>query len=132
MANAQSVAQEGKPMPTAQVPAGDTTASEPVACSLTAEGLTEQAARWARLAARAMTGYARTGYGLRLEFRPAPDVEEELRALAAVEARCCPWATWTVQAGPAQLVLDVRAAGDYGVTTLHGMFTGLQQTPVPR
>jgi hypothetical protein len=111
-------------MTAAQIPADDTAASVPVACSLTMEGLAAQAGRWARLAARAMTGHARTADGLRLGFRPEPGIEEELRALAAVETQCCPWATWTVRASATQLVLDVRAAGD-GVTALHGMFTGL-------
>ena len=118
-------------MTAAPIPADDSTASKPVACSLTKESLAEQAGRWVRLAARAMTAQAKTADGLRLGFRPEPGIEEELRALAAVETRCCPWATWTVQASATQLVLDVRAAGD-GVTTLHGMFTGLQQAPVPR
>ena len=110
-------------MAAAQVPAEDTTTDVPVACSLTAAGLAEQAGRWARLAARAMTARTKTADGLRLSFRPEPGIEDELRALAAVEAQCCPWATWMVRATATQLVLDVRASGD-GVTTLHGMFTG--------
>ena len=119
-------------MTAAPIPADDTTASAPVACSLTTEGLMEQAGRWARLAARALTGHTKTADGLRLGFRPEPGIEEELRALVAVETQCCPWATWTVQASATQLALEVRATGD-GVTALHGMFTGLQQgAPVPR
>ena len=118
-------------MTEAQIPADDTTASVPVACSLTMEGLAEQAGHWVRIAARAMTGHTKTAGGLRLVFRPEPGIEEELRALVDVETRCCPWATWTVQASAAELALDVRASGD-GVTALHGMFTGLQQAPVPR
>jgi hypothetical protein len=118
-------------MTAAQVPADDTTASMPVACSLSTADLAEQAGRWVRIAARAMTGRALTAEGLRLVFRPEPGVEEELRALVAVETECCPWATWTVRASTTGLTLDVRASGD-GVTALHGMFTGLQQAPVPR
>jgi MerR family transcriptional regulator, copper efflux regulator len=118
-------------MTAAPIPTDDTTASAPVACSLTTEGLAEQAGRWARLAARALTAHTKTADGLRLDFRPEPGTEEELRALAAVETQCCPWATWTVRASATQLALDVRATGD-GVTALHGMFTGLQQAPVPR
>jgi len=118
-------------MTTAPIPADGTAASAPVACSLTTEGLMEQAGRWARLAARALTALALTADGLRLDFRPEPGIEEELRALVAVETGCCPWATWTVQASATQLALDVRATGD-GVTALHGMFTGLQQAPAPR
>ena len=118
-------------MTEAQVPADDTAANAPVACSLTMAGLAEQTGRWVRLAARAMTGQTKTPDGLRLVFRPEPGIEEELRALAVVETECCPWATWTVQASATGLTLDVRASGD-GVTALHGMFTGLQQAPVPR
>ena len=118
-------------MTAAPIPTDGTTASAPVACSLTTEGLAEQGGRWARLAAGALTALALTADGLRLDFRPEPGIEEELRALVAVETQCCPWATWTVQASATQLALDVRAAGD-GVTALHGMFTGLQQAPVPR
>ena len=118
-------------MTEAHIPADDATASVPVACSLTMEGLAEQAGHWVRIAARAMTGYTKTDGGLRLVFRPEPGIEEELRALVDVETQCCPWATWTVQASATELALDVRASGD-GVTALHGMFTGLQQAPVPR
>ena len=118
-------------MTAAPIPTDDTTASTPVACSLTTDGLAEQAGRWARLAARALIAQAKTADGLRLDFRPEPGIEEELGALVAVETRCCPWATWTVEASAAQLALDVRATGD-GIAALHGMFAGLQQAPVPR
>jgi len=118
-------------MTAAHTPDEETTASAPVACSLTMAGLAEQAGHWARLAVRAMTTHAKTADGLRVGFRPEPGIEEELRALVAVETQCCPWATWTVRASATQLALDVRATGD-GVTALHGMFTGLQQAPVPR
>ena len=117
-------------MTAAPIPADDTTASAPVACSLTMEGLAKQAGHWARLAARAMTGRTKIADGLRLGFRPEPGIEEELRALVAVETQCCPWATWTVQASATQVTLDVRATGD-GVSALHGMFTGLAAGPGP-
>ena len=115
-----------------QVPGDDTTAATaPVACSLTRAGLAEQAGRWERLAARAMTGGERTGHGIRVTFRPGPGTEEELRALVDVESRCCPWAAWTVHADDTRLVLDVRSAGD-GVAALHAIFSGLRAAPVPR
>jgi uncharacterized membrane-anchored protein len=78
-----------------------------------------------------MTGREETAHGIRVSFRPGPGTEEELRALAEVESRCCPWAAWTVHADGTRLVLDVRSAGD-GVATLHAIFTGLRATPVPR
>ncbi len=95
----------------------------PVACTLSPAGLAAQAGRWHRLAARALAERAETGDGLRLRFRAGPGVEQELRALVAVENQCCSWADWTVQASPGQLVLDVRSEGD-GTAVLHGMFTG--------
>jgi len=109
--------------------AGEGTAESPgaapVACSLPRASLAAQAARWVRLAARAMTERARTEDGLRISFRPEPGAEEELRTLVATENECCPWATWTVRADPGRIVLDVRSTGD-GVTTLHGMLADLR------
>jgi hypothetical protein len=96
----------------------------PVACALGPADLAAQYSRWERLAARAMTGRAPTTGGLRLCFRREPGTEEELRALAAVENECCPWATWAVRADAGQIVLDVRSASPEGVAVLHGMFTG--------
>jgi hypothetical protein len=110
---------------TAPGSAGPDTGPVPVACALTPAGLAAQAGRWARLAARAMTGRTETEHGLRIRFRPGPGTEEELRALVAVENECCSWATWTVETGPADIVLDVRAAAA-GVAVLHSMFPGLR------
>ena len=119
-------------MAAAQVPGEDTTAAaEPVACSLTRAGLAEQAGRWERLAARAMTAREQTGHGIRVAFRPGPATEEELRALVDVESRCCPWASWTVHADGARLVLDVRSSGD-GVAALHAIFADLRAASLPR
>jgi hypothetical protein len=98
--------------------------TRPIACALSSSGLAAQADRWRRLGARTMTERAETPHGLRICFRAEPGVEAELRELVAVENECCPWAEWTVQAQTAQVVLDVRAAGD-GVATLHAMFDGM-------
>jgi hypothetical protein len=104
------------------------TGDVPIACALTSAGLAEQAGRWERLAARAMTGRSRTAHGLRIWFSPGPGVEEELHALVAVENECCPWAAWTVETSPARVMLDVRSAGA-GVAVLRGMFSGLRPAP---
>ncbi len=104
--------------------------SVPIACTLTSANLAEQAGRWQRLAARAMTGRDQTEDGLRIRFRAGPGVEQELRELVAVENECCGWATWVIEPAAQHVVLDVRAAGD-GVAVLHSMFTGLQPTPEP-
>ena len=96
----------------------------PVACALSSAGLAARSLRWEQFAARAMTGRAETADGLRLCFRPEPGAEDELRALAAAESECCPWAAWTVREDAGQLVLDVRSAGADGIAALHSMFTG--------
>jgi hypothetical protein len=100
----------------------------PVACTLTTAGLAEQAGRWERLAARALTERAKTEHGLRLSFRPEPGAEEELRQLVAVENECCRWASWTVHAIAGRIVLDARSTGD-GIAALHSMFNGLHEAP---
>jgi hypothetical protein len=97
-----------------------------VACTLGSADLAAQRSRWEQLAARAMTGRAETADGLRLCFRREPGAEEEVRALAAAENECCPWAAWSVRADAGHIVLDVRSASAAGIATLHGMFTGLR------
>jgi len=94
-----------------------------VACTLTSEDLGTQSERWTRL--RSETGLERveTDDGLRLSFRDEPGVEDELRALVAVENECCAWASWDVRREAGELVLNVRSTGE-GVATLHAMFTG--------
>ena len=95
------------------------TRSTPVACTLGVAGLAAQRRSWEQLMARALTGRAETADGLRLSFRP--EAEDELRALVAVEAACCAWATWTVEQAAGAVVLDVRSAAE-GIATLHAMF----------
>jgi hypothetical protein len=96
----------------------------PVACALDPADLADRYSRWEKLMAQAMTGRAEIADGLRLFFRREPGAEERLRALAAVENECCPWATWTVRAESGQIVLDARSASAEGVAVLHDMFAG--------
>lgn len=108
-------------MAAADLTAGGNAEVVPVACTLSRASLAEQAERWHRLLARAMTSRTETEHGLRVCFRAEPGAEEELRSLAAVETECCRWADWAVQAREAQLVLEVRSTGT-GIGTLHDMF----------
>jgi hypothetical protein len=93
----------------------------PIACTLSSADLAAQVGQWERLIARAMTERTETADGLRLSFRPAPGVEEELRRLVATETGCCSWAAWAVETDAGATVLDVRSTGP-GIATLHGMF----------
>ena len=91
-----------------------------VACTLTPDDLAAQARRWEELMGWAMTGRTETACGLRICFRPGAG--DELRALAAVERECCPWAAWRVESSPAALVLEVTSTAG-GIAALHAMFT---------
>jgi hypothetical protein len=93
-----------------------------IACTLTGEDLAAQAKRWQWLRAGAGIERVATDTGLRLTFRDDIGVEDELRALVAVENRCCSWARWEVSRTDGVLVMDVSSTGD-GVAVLHGMFT---------
>lgn len=92
-----------------------------VACTLSSEDLGTQSERWGRLRAQAGLGRTATDDGLRTTFRDEPAVEDELRALVAVENDCCSWASWEVSREDGILVMHARSTGD-GIAVLHGMF----------
>jgi hypothetical protein len=93
----------------------------PIACTLGANDLAALAQRWRTIRREAGLGRQTTREGLRLEFRAAAGVEDELRALVAVESECCAWATWNVERQAERLSVVVASSGE-GVVVLHGMF----------
>jgi len=93
----------------------------PIACTLSAADLGAQAGRWRRLRDEAGLARLEVEDGLRLTFRGDQSVEDELRALVAVENDCCAWASWTVTREGRELVLHAVSTGE-GVATLHSMF----------
>jgi hypothetical protein len=95
--------------------------TKPVACTLTSADLGRRRERWRELGARALLERVETDRGLRISYRPDPDVEEELHALVAVESECCSWADWRVEAGEGRVALVVDSAGE-GIAALHAMF----------
>lgn len=95
--------------------------SELVACTLTDRDLKTQRERWLALVENFGLGRAETNDGIRLRFRYHPAVEDELRALVAVENECCAWAAWAVARDGDALVMAARSQ-DEGVVTLHTMF----------
>lgn len=104
-------------------PDQDRELAELVACTLNGADLKSQQERWQSLGENFGAGRTVTKDGLRLDFRYHPRVEEELRALIAVENECCAWASWTVEGGPdGLLAMSARSHGD-GVAALHAMFT---------
>jgi hypothetical protein len=92
-----------------------------------------QAERWKQLGRDAGFERVETKDGLQIRFRDVPTVEEELRALAAAESKCCSCARWEVRHADGDLVLKVGSTPE-GAAALHAMFgTGAAQghDPVP-
>ena len=92
--------------------------SPAVACTLGSSELGTQVVRWKALYADAGIERIATDDGVRVCFRRDPGAEEELRALVAVEVECCTWANWNVEAGAAELILEISSSGD-GIPLLH-------------
>ena len=103
------------------------TARAPVACALGVAELRTQGERWRHLYADAGLERVATGDGLQLHFRRDAPVERELRNLVAVDIECCPWAHWTIEAGPGVLTLETTSSGD-GIPVIQSWF--LDEEPV--
>jgi hypothetical protein len=98
----------------------------PIACSLGEGDLANRQDRWLQLWQRAAVNAGTTSNGLQLLFRAAPGVEGELRLLTALERDCCAFADWSVRARGAELVLDVTAPTEEGITAVQAMFGTLR------
>jgi hypothetical protein len=92
-----------------------------IACSLSAEELPARRRRWLALTDRALAGRTPTPDGVRLTFRAAPGVEDELRALAQLERDCCGFAAFAVAGSRDQVTLDVTSTGE-GVRAVRELF----------
>jgi hypothetical protein len=96
--------------------------SAPVACSLAKAELADRQERWHQLWHRAAVNAVTTSNGLRLLFRAEPGVKEELHQLADLERDCCAFADWSVHVGGEEVVLDVTAPTQEGITAVQAMF----------
>ena len=102
-----------------------------IACSLEKGDLAERRDRWRRLAARAAVQVLTTEDGLRMLFRDAPGVAGELHQLAKLERDCCAFSDWSVHTLPQEVVLDVTAESEEGITAVQAMFNDLRLVPTP-
>jgi hypothetical protein len=100
--------------------------SAAIACALGEADLSNRQNRWLQLGQRATTDVVTTANGLRLLFRVAPGVEEELRQLAELERDCCAFAEWSVHARGEELALDVTADSEEGIAAVQAMFDKLR------
>lgn len=102
-----------------------------IACSLAVEEAGTQEERWKRLGREAGLGRRHTEDGLEVRFLDKPAVERELRALVAVESRCCAWARWEVRRADGELLMRVTSTPE-GAAVLHEMFsTGATASGTP-
>jgi hypothetical protein len=101
----------------------------PIACTQGSGEAGRQVQRWLRLGRDAGLGRTETTDGVLVRFRDQPGVEQELRALAAVEAACCAWARWDVHRAGGELILRVTSTPG-GAAALKAMF-GAGTVPGP-
>ncbi len=91
--------------------------SEQVQCTLTPDDLAVRGRRWRALGQAEATTLDN---GLRLEF--APQAAGELAELAALERKCCSFASWTASGS----VLEITAEGE-AVAAVQAMFESLRK-----
>jgi hypothetical protein len=83
----------------------------PVACTLPAADLGGRQREWRSVTAGALRARTPVQDGVRLEFRPDPEVARHLLDLVAAERSCCAWASWTLHSTAEATVVEVTAAG---------------------
>jgi MerR family transcriptional regulator, copper efflux regulator len=84
--------------------------SEPIACSLSAEGQEERRDEAAALMQRALVAREPLDGGVRLRLRR--DSEGELRDLVRREQECCPFFRFSFREEGGELVLDATAPAE--------------------
>jgi hypothetical protein len=86
--------------------------SEPIACTLTPDGMTARRALIDALSADGLLHRAATDAGLRVRLRDTPDIERRTRELIAAESSCCAFLTFDLQRADDALVLDIIGPPD--------------------
>jgi hypothetical protein len=96
----------------------------PLACTLGPIDGADRSRRWRQLAAEAAPVARRTEGRLEVRYQPGPGVLDELAALAAAEAECCPFVDWAVteQAGDPTLVVSAPADQPGNIEPIAAMF----------
>jgi len=92
-----------------------------IACSLNADEMPERRRRWGVLLEGALLERTEIPAGVRLVLATGDGVEEELRALAALERDCCAFASFDVRAAAGRIALEITSSG-YGVAAVRELF----------
>jgi hypothetical protein len=102
--------------------------SQVVSCSLGQAELSQRAARWANLSARAHGQASSTESGLRLIFTADQGAGAELRELVELERDCCAFATWSVHENGGHFTVTIDANTPEGIAAVQAMFTSLSSS----
>ena len=84
----------------------------PIACTLTADGMTARLALIDSLADDGLIDRTATGTGLRVRLRDTPEIERRTRELVAAESSCCAFLGFTLAREAGELVLDIAGPED--------------------
>lgn len=84
----------------------------PIACTLTADGMTARMALIDALAADSLLDCTRTETGVRVRLLDRPDIEQRTRELVAAESKCCAFLDFELGRENGYLVLDISGPED--------------------
>ena len=84
----------------------------PIACTLTAGGMTARLALIDALAADGLLARTATDTGMRVRLRDTPEIERRTRELVAAESQCCAFLDFTLARDDGALVLDITGPED--------------------
>jgi hypothetical protein len=79
----------------------------PIACTLSADGMTARLALIHALAADGLLDRTATESGIRVRLRDTPDIEQRTRDLVAAESACCAFLDFELGRENGELVLDI-------------------------
>jgi hypothetical protein len=84
----------------------------PIACTLTADGMTARMALIDALTADGLLDRTTTETGLRVRLLDRPDIEQRTRELVAAESKCCAFLDFELGRDNGYLVLDIAGPED--------------------
>jgi hypothetical protein len=80
---------------------------QPIACTLTPDGMTARLALIDALAADGLLERTPTESGMRVRLLDRPDIEQRTRELVAAESKCCAFLDFDVRRENGDLLLDI-------------------------
>jgi hypothetical protein len=85
---------------------------QPIACSLTADGMTARLALIDALAADGLLERTLTESGMRVRLLDRPDIVQRTHELVAAESKCCAFLDFDVRREDGALLLDISGPED--------------------